>query len=454
MIPFLLYERGFKTGNITKMAVLATLKDLSLKVREQITKDLTVSSARDPMGFTKQFEVYPYDVVGEEVYLPFYYANQKIGKYLNDLKKFTQRPMQFTGQLRDYQLDVVKQTIERFNAVRCFFIAMATGKGKTLTSIYLATRLRVKVCVLLFRVNLFEQWEDSIKKMIPGAKIQILDSKEPIDPDNDFYLINPINVMKRSRRDFEDIGFLIADEAHALCSEKLSKSFLWFTPKYCLGLSATPDRTDGLDKIIDLHFGNQQIKVPLFVEHNYYRFNTNIVPETRLNARGVTDWNNLLEYQANHPQRNLWIVQVCCYFKERNILILCKRQDQTKILYQMLTEIKESVDYTTGKKKKYDKDARILVTTYSKSGVGFDHPKLDMMIVASDVEEQFEQYFGRCVRREDVEPIIVDFVDKLKSLENHFRTRKDYAISVGGKIVDFRMAFPAFFSAPEIIFED
>lgn len=118
------------------------------------------------------------------------------------------------------------------------------------------------------------------------------------------------------------------------------------------------------------------------------------------------------------------------------------------------------MDYLTGTKKKFNNEARILISTYSKSGVGFDHPKLDMMIVASDVDENYEQYFGRCVRREDVDPIFVDLVDKLKSLETHFRNRKNYAVSVGGTVKDFRKMHPDFFvplqtsKSPEIIFND
>lgn len=435
------------------MSIAVSLDDLSEKEKECIIKELSITSKADFTGYTKGVEIYPYAVEDDIVYVPFYYGTQKFKQYPNDEFEFPPANLNFTGTLRDYQTDVVKQAVEQLNKTRCVFLSMATGKGKTLTSIYLASRLRVKTCVLLFRVNLFEQWEESIKKVLPDAKIQMLDSREPIDPDADFYLINPTIVLKRPRSDFNDIGLLIADEAHALCSEKMSKSFLHFTPKWCIGLSATPERSDELHKIIELHFGITQINVPLWVEHDYYRFDTRLVPEVKRNMRGDTDWNSVLEYQATHTERNLWITRLCLFFKDRNILILCKRVNQATTLCKMLQDEKESVDYTTGKKKKFNKDARILVTTFSKSGVGFDHPKLDMMIVASDVEEMFEQYFGRCVRREDVVPIFVDLVDNYKSLERHFGTRKAYAKSVGGRIKDFRLSFPQFFSETEIVFE-
>jgi superfamily II DNA or RNA helicase len=426
------------------MSISINLCDLNQEFKDSISKELMVNSAIDFSGYSKKITIYPYIIEEKKVYLPFYYGIQKFKTFFNDRLEFSERKFSFTGELRDYQLEVVNRTIERFNQVRTFFIAMATGKGKTLTSLYIASRIKLKVCVLLFRLNLFDQWEQSIKKVIPSAKIQILDAKNQIEKDIDFYLINPITVLKRNRNDFSDIGLLIADEAHALCSEKLGKSFLWFCPKYCLGLSATPERTDQLDQIINLHFGFQNFKVPLWVDHVYYIFKTNLVPEEKKNSRGDTDWNAILNFQATHPERNNSIVKICKQFKDRNILILCKRQNQTKALTALLQEQKESVDYTTGTKKKFNLDARILVSTYSKSGVGFDHPKLDMMIIASDVEENFEQYFGRCVRREDVSPIFVDLVDKFKSLENHARTRKVYSLSVGGKILDFHSTFPNF----------
>lgn len=431
------------------MSICLLLDELSENEKEILMKELIVVSKGGFTGYSKSIEIYPYDIQDNCVYIPFFYGTQKYGMFPNE--GFTSVNMKFNGKLREYQEDVVKKAITQLNKTRCTFLSMATGKGKTLTSIYISSLLKVKVCVLLFRVNLFEQWAESIRKTLPDAKIQILDSVCKIDKDCNYYLINPLTVLKRSREDFLDIGLLIADEAHALCSEKLSKSFLHFTPQWCIGLSATPERSDDLHKILDLHYGKERIHVPLWVEHDYYRFNTELVPPAKVNVRGDTDWNSVLEFQATNVQRNEWIVKICSLFPERNILILCKRKNQTLSLRDMLLEKQESVDYITGTKKTYDKDVRILVTTYSKSGVGFDHPKLDMMIIASDVEEMFDQYFGRCVRREDSSPIFIDLVDKNKSLERHFSTRKQYSKSVGGTLKDFRLCFPDFFSEELVI---
>jgi len=425
------------------MSISVPLSDLSEEKKKEILKELTLSSK--PNFFDgKVNDLYPYEVEDDQVYLPFYYGNQKIGRYPNDALIFPKAPIKFTGQLREYQREVTIDAIKRLNAVRCVFLTLATGKGKTATSIYLAAKLGLKAAVMIHRTEIFKGWKKSLAMLVPGTKVQHLTSVNKIDLTADVYLIGPLAAAKRKRGDFVHIGFLIVDEADAMCTDKMSKGFLHFSPKYCIGLSATPDRTDELDQVLDLHFGLYHINVPLWVEHNYFKFETSIVPVTKKNVQGNTDWNSLLEYQGNHEERNALIVRVCQFFPDRYILVLCKRSDQTMKLHQLLQDEKESVDYTTGPKKNFRDGTRILISTYSKSGVGFDYDVLDMLIVAADVQERFDQYFGRCVRREDTVPIVVDFVDKLKSLDRHFATRKAYAKSVGGTIINFHKHHPEF----------
>ncbi len=426
------------------MAIRIPLQSLTQSQREYLTQQLEVRSKVNPYGPSKNLAVDAYEIEGDQVYLPFYYGCQFLKQFPNENISFPQTTFKFEGKLREYQEKVVATSLERINKVRTAFLSMATGKGKTFTAIYLASMFGFQTMVLMHRINLFDQWEKSLTTSLPGVKVQILDSKEPIDPTAHFILMNPINVMKRDRKDFAGIGCLIVDEAHAICSEKMSRSLFYFCPRICIGLTATPDRSDDMDKILDLHFSEHRIVIPLQVECSYYKLVTKLVPPKKINLQGKTDWNAVLNFQAEHNQRNIWIIQICRMFSSRNILILCKRVKHTETLYYNLKACQESVDYTTGTKKNFDPTARILVTTFSKSGVGFDHPKLDMLIIASDVEEMFAQYFGRCVRREDVCPIVIDLVDDNSSLEKHFRSRKEYAISVGAKVMNFREAFPSF----------
>ena len=82
----------------------------------------------------------------------------------------------------------------------------------------------------------------------------------------------------------------------------------------------------------------------------------------------------------------------------------------------------------------FDRDARILIATFQKVGTGFSHDKLDMLLLASDIEEYFLQYLGRVFRRPDVEPVIIDMVDRHPILKKHFQSRKKIYEESGGRI--------------------
>jgi superfamily II DNA or RNA helicase len=55
---------------------------------------------------------------------------------------------------------------------------------------------------------------------------------------------------------FLDIGFSVFDEFHHLNSEVFSRALPKLSCKFMLGLSATPKRDDGLDKIGEYYLGS------------------------------------------------------------------------------------------------------------------------------------------------------------------------------------------------------
>ena len=119
------------------------------------------------------------------------------------------------------------------------------------------------------------------------------------------------------------------------------------------------------------------------------------------------------------------------------ILILSKRIEQIDYISKELRKYGEDITCFKGNKQDYNKDARIMIATISKAGVGFDHPKMDTLILATDVEGYFIQYLGRVFRREDVHPIIFDIVDNFNSFTRHYYTRKKIYEDHGGKIIPF-----------------
>jgi superfamily II DNA or RNA helicase len=329
---------------------------------------------------------------------------------------------------------------------RKFLLGDFTVTHNTITSIYIACKIRLKTLILCHRIVLVNQWKESIQKFCPDAKVQILTSKTKMQDDADFYIMNAANVPKHGRDFYRSVGFLIVDEVHIIMAEKMSHCMRYITPRYTLGLSATPYRTDGLDILLDMYFGTHKIVRKLFRKHVAYRVDTGFKPEVKLNRMGKVDWGSVLESQCSNRDRNELIVSLVKFFPDRVFLVLCKRVDQANYLVDRLVEEGEDVTSLIGSNQVFERSSRVLVGTVQKTGVGFDHPRLNSLILASDVEQYFVQYLGRVFRREDTVPWIFDLLDDYSLLKKHYNTRRGVYSEHGGLVKDFRKEFPEFFS--------
>lgn len=389
--------------------------------------------------------IYPLDVTDTHAYIPFAYGRKCSGGSFTrpDRKLYPVVNIKFNGSLREEQKVVKREVLEHLNSYGSSIVAAFPGFGKTCVSIYIATKIKMRSLIITHRIVLVNQWKQSIKKFSPNATIQILTATSKIK-DCDFYIMNATNVPKHSVDFYRSIGFLIVDEIHCIMAEGLSKCMTRLTPRYVLGLSATPYREDGLNILLDLYFGTRKIYRKLYRPHKVYKIQTKFVPTVELAKNGRVNWGVILDSQANDVNRNEMIVRLVQYFKERVFLILCKRVDQGKYLVKRLTEVGEDVTSLIGKNQEYQQKSRILVGTASKTGTGFDHARLDAMIMASDIQAYFIQYLGRVFRRKDVVPLVFDIVDKNPILERHFKVRRATYLEHGGGVHNFTKSFTDF----------
>lgn len=405
--------------------------------RVKVIKDLSVSST------TSSDVVECFVVEKPYVYLPKYYIEQ----YQPDLmveKKYHPLSTQHTlFQLRDYQKDVKNEVDEIMQTFDAIILSLHCGWGKSYFAILYALELGLQTVITVYRVSHLKQWKDSIKCVNADLKVQILESKTKKKEGMDFYLILGENMAHRPLTEFEQAGTFIVDECHMFCTPSMSKAFLRVQPKKCMALSATPFRSDRKDQILNLHFGYSMIRRKLYRFFNVYKYTTKFKPETRQTERGDLDWSHVITSQACNMERNALIVRMCQFFSHRTIMILSKRVElQGEILLKMLRDVGESVDLFAGTVQTYNPNARILIATYSKAGVGFDNPKLDMLIIGGDVEEMVEQYVGRVFRRMDTVPIIIDIKDDFHVFEKHFQTRMLTYLNSGGEVKQYKDHFP------------
>jgi superfamily II DNA or RNA helicase len=397
---------------------------------------------------SKKVVIEAFDAIEENkdvrLYVPFSYAYHFLPESSISIPSQPKLHFSFEGTLLPRQKEIREEIFETLNRSKSIVLCLHTGFGKTIFSLYLASKIGLRTMVLCHRTIIIDQWLASVKKYLPKATVEVWNSKRKSKTLPDIMIANVLNITKWSREFYSSFGLVLCDEVHTMCTEQFIKSLLWFTPQYIIGLSATPFRNDGMDKLIELYMGPEVISRKLQKIFNYYRLKTRFVPEVERTLDGGINWNSVLESQANSYERNKLICDLARIFSLRNILILVKRIDHANTLHSMLRLCGEDADVFLGSTKEVNYNCRILIATYSKGGVGFDHSKLDMLIVGADVEESFLQYLGRVFRRDDVIPIVVDLIDNLSIMTKHAATRKTVCEECGGTVHKFEKAFKDF----------
>lgn len=428
------------------MSIPICLSGLTMDQRNIIAKELrfapvekqTFFKGRKFGGGNKKY-VEPYDVdENDTVHLPYHWGLKTFQMDRLPLDTYDRIDAEFVGTLRGIQKEIKKECIPYLNQQGSIVIAAYPGAGKTGFGVYMTTKCGIKCAVLAHRIPLLNQWKESFERFAPSLKVQILNSTGELDPETEVVIINALNVPKFGRI-FSKFGLVIVDEIHLIATESLIKSMLYFNPRFLMGLSATPYRSDGMDCLIDVYFGKDKITKKLRRPHTYYKVDTGLEAEYDVDEKGDKIWGSVLNWQADCEERNEMILKIVRYFPDKHFLILCKRKSQAKYLEKEMKKLGEPVDIIIESKNEFNKEARVLIATLQKCGVGFSHDILDALIIAGDMEEYFEQYLGRVMRREDVEPIIFDLVDDLPPLKRHFLTRKKISEEAGGTVKKFNI---------------
>ena len=430
------------------MSIKVPISLLSQEELDSVSKDLQLKIEGAKFSKFKSveyFDAYEVSECSEFVFLPLAYTLSVFSKRFRvpDPTVFKKLALTFNGTLRDEQVKVKDEAIKNLNKHKACLISCFPGFGKTLTSIYISISINLKTLIIVNKLTLIDQWVQAINTLTNNtAKVKVLSVGKYLEDADDFVIVNCINIPKFPH--MTQFGTLIVDECHLITSKVLSQSIFRITPRYVIGLSATPYRPDGLNKLIDLFFTDKKIIRDLMCPHVVYKVVTNFKPIVEYSADGKVNWNKILESQCGDERRNGIIIDIISKHKDRNFMILSKRVEQSEYLYKKLQDRGEKVAILVGSSKVFDKECRILIGTSSKLGTGFDFVKLNALILASDMEEYFIQYLGRIFRvsqtsKEFVKPIVFDLLDENPILKRHFATRRKVYHDAGGVIETYQL---------------
>jgi len=129
-------------------------------------------------------------------------------------------------------------------------VVLATGLGKTWLSAFDSNRPEFsRILFVAHREEILTQAQGTYRQIRPEAKLGYYHGTEKV-PDADV-LFASIQTLSRLHhlRNFRPDAFdyIVVDEFHHAAANTYRKLLDYFTPKFLLGLTATPERTDGGD---------------------------------------------------------------------------------------------------------------------------------------------------------------------------------------------------------------
>ena len=326
-------------------------------------------------------------------------------------------------------------------------LVLPCGFGKTVCALYIATQIKKKALIICHKGFLMDQWKERIAQYIPTASIGTI-KQNKVDIDGKDIVIGSLQSLAMRSYDpklFRKFGFVCIDEVHHTSAEVFSRALSRIVCKRVLGLSATPDRKDGLRKVFEWHIGKPVYEVrkrddsnlivqlkPFYDPHPDYGREIHMFNGKRNVAQMI---NAICAFQP----RNQMIIETLVDIKradpERKILILSERRSHLETLKKMVKEHKlGSCGYYVGgmtqEQLKASESKDIILATYHIAAEGFDVPTLNTLVLASPVSS-IEQPVGRIQRQKPADrkyvPLVVDIWDTFSMFRNQgYRRIKFY----------------------------
>jgi len=433
---------------------------------KELISALTVRPNVNPtydFGSVEEYPIYRFNKT--RYYVPKFYGlkyynhldlesmeiNERAGIPIDDDK------LLFNGTLREDQVsnidDILKTILEKGACIS----NAPTGGGKTVSALYILSKLKRKTLIIVHKQFLMDQWFERINQYLPhiGHIGRIQGDLVDISGEIVLCMLQSLSMKEYPADLFDCFGFVIIDEVHHICAKTFSKALFKIASKYMLGLSATIKRLDGLEKVIHWFLGQSIVKktVDMSLDKPLVKFIDAIYSnpiKLKYNrgptGRMVLNIPDLITNIALDSARNDLIVKeiIKQSILGRNVLMLSERRDQCLIIKDLLERDLEFIGrgLTSGlyigqmkqEELSISNNCSVILGTFQLVSEGFDNPRLDTVILATS-KSNVIQSIGRVMRRKNVfRPLIIDIVDK-QYLIGQYRARlklytdKEYEIS-------------------------
>ena len=344
--------------------------------------------------------------------------------------------------LREEQEPAVQAVIDALEAPgRGAILFAPCGKGKTVMGLEMARRLGRKTLVLVHKTFLVEQWVERAQTFLPDLKVGFW-QRDQMPSDDDDIVIGMVQSIVNPRREYdpsiyEQFGLVIADETHRYAAPSWQEAISRFPAMYRIGLTATPERKDGLHKVFMLHIGpivyrmKGHDRVPTI-----FKVQTKVTLPTKsfMMRNGNVNTAKLITMLSEIEERT----DVACDFAVRaaktgrKVLILTERVNHSKVMRDKVSDllgdefdVKLYIGASTEKQRREAAGADVVIGSYAMAQEGLDIPALDTLILATP-KTSVTQSIGRILREapDKKDPVVIDLVDDIDILGAYWGARK------------------------------
>lgn len=319
-------------------------------------------------------------------------------------------------------------------------IISATGTGKTYLSAFDALNVNPKrLLFIVHRANIAKAAMKSYQSIFNNKTSFGLYSGSQIEADSDF-IFSTVQTISRDEHlnQFEPDAFdyIVIDETHRASANSYQKIIDYFTPNFLLGMTATPERTDGDDifQIFDHNIAyeirlHDALEMDILSPFHYYG-----VTDVTVDGNIIDD-KSVLNLLVNEDRVQHIIQSIKQYGCDNGIvrgLVFCSHVNECLKLAEAFKQHGYRTVALTGKSTEAERDAainRLESINYEEKidyifsvGIfneGVDIPSVNQVVMLRPTESAiiFVQQLGRGLRKSNDKDYltVIDFIGNYKN---------------------------------------
>lgn len=316
-------------------------------------------------------------------------------------------------------------------------IISATGTGKTYLSAFDVRKYAPKkMLFIVHREQILQKAKSDFKSILGGYDDEYGILSGTSRETKAKYIFATIQTLSKdnvlSQFRIDEFDYILIDEVHKAGASSYHKVMEYFKPKFLMGMTATPERTDSFNiyELFDFNVAyeirlQQALEEDMLCPFHYFgvtdlEVNGELIDDSAQFSKLVT------EERVNHI-----IDKIEYYGYSGDVvkgLIFCSRKDEAKELSRLLNEKDYRTVALTGDDSQEERIERVnqlengeleYILTVDIFNEGIDIPSINQVVMLRQTQSSiiFIQQLGRGLRKHDTKDFvtIVDFIGNYKN---------------------------------------